>query len=57
MEIPKSIERIEKMRKGEKIECTRCGKGFVSAVGKPETTSCFRCDNCGRSIVLTRKLI
>ncbi len=33
----KNEERIKKMRDGEKLKCPRCEKGFVSAVGNPET--------------------
>lgn len=49
----KSDERIENMRNGEKIKCTRCEDGFVAAVGNPKTTNVFRCDHCKTAIVLT----
>jgi hypothetical protein len=49
----KSEERIEKMRKGEKIKCTRCSDGFISAIGNPKTTNVFKCDHCKTAIVLT----
>ncbi len=46
-------EKIDKMRNGEKIKCTKCKNGFVSAVGDPKTTKVFRCDSCETSMVLT----
>ena len=46
MDKPKSIEKIEKMRNGEKIKCPRCDTGFISAVGNPQTTYLFRCKYC-----------
>lgn len=49
----RSQERIEKMRNGEKIKCPRCENGYISAVGNPEETKVFKCDQCGRGIVLT----
>lgn len=52
----KSLERIEIMRKGKKIKCTRCEVGYISAIGEPETTSLFRCDGCGTSMVLTKAI-
>ncbi len=48
-----SIERIKKMRNGEKIKCPRCEDGFFSAVGDPKTTKVFRCDGCQTGMVLT----
>lgn len=56
MDKPKSIEKIEKIRNGEKIKCPRCDTGFISAVGNPQTTYLFRCNNCGISIVERKKL-
>ena len=53
MEKPKTVERIEKMRNGEKLKCPKCKEGYISAVGDPETTLVFRCSGCDRSIVLT----
>lgn len=48
-----SINRIEKMRNGEKIKCPKCEDGFFSAVGDPKTTKVFKCDKCKASMVLT----
>ena len=56
MEKPKSIERIEMMRKGKKIKCPKCESGLISAVGDPEKAYYFKCDNCSVSIVQTKKL-
>lgn len=56
MNIPKSIERIEKMRKGNKVKCPKCAKGFISAMGEPSTAYCFRCDKCGTSLILTKQI-
>lgn len=49
----KSLERIEKMRNGEKIKCPRCKEGFISAVGDSQTTKVFRCNSCETGITLT----
>ena len=49
----KSQERIEKMRNGEKIKCPRCENGYIFAVGNPETTNVFKCNQCGIGIVQT----
>lgn len=46
-------ERIEKMRRGEKIPCTRCNGGNFGAIGDPKTTSSFGCDKCHIAMVLT----
>lgn len=50
MDKPKSIEKL-KNAKWRKIKCPRCDTGFISAVGNPQTTYLFRCNNCGISIV------
>lgn len=49
------IEKIEKMRNGEKIKCS-CGEGFISAVGNPKGTHLFKCDGCGKAITMTKKI-
>lgn len=54
MVVPKTVERIEKMRKGEKIKCPKCEKGFIAAVGEPENAYIFKCDECGTSMVMTK---
>lgn len=46
-------QRIEAMRNGEKIKCPKCEKGFISAVGNPQTTKVFKCSHCETGIVLT----
>lgn len=51
--IEDSLMRIEKMRNGEKIKCTRCKDGYFSAVGDPKTTNVFRCDKCQTGMTLT----
>lgn len=51
--LEKSLERIKRMRNGEKIKCSRCEDGYISAVGNPKTTNVFKCDKCGKGIVLT----
>ena len=56
MEKPKSIERIEMMRKGKKIKCPKCESGLISAVGNPETAYYFKCDKCSIGIVQPKKL-
>lgn len=54
MTVPKTVERITRMRNGEKIKCPKCNEGHISAVGKPEEADVFRCDKCGTSIVMTK---
>ena len=56
MKKPKSIERIEMMRKGKKVKCPKCEVGFISAVGDPEKAYYFKCDKCHVGIVQTKKL-
>lgn len=56
MEKPKTVERIERMRKGEKVKCPKCADGFISAVGKPETAYLFKCSECGASIKTTKNI-
>lgn len=56
MEKPKSIERIERMRKGEKVKCPKCDDGFISAVGEPSEAYFFKCDGCGISMVMRRNI-
>ena len=55
MKQPKTIENIQKMRNGEKLKCTKCAEGYVSAVGDCKTASLFRCDHCGTSMQMTKK--
>jgi len=41
---------IERLRTGEKIECSRCHKGIlVTKEGMTQVANCFWCDNCGLS--------
>lgn len=56
MEKSKSIERIERMRNGEKVKCPKCADGFVSAVGNPSEAYLFRCSDCGTSMVMKKKI-
>ena len=45
------LDKIDRMRRGEKIKCT-CGKGYISAVGEDKRKSnYFRCDVCGLHII------
>lgn len=54
MEMPKGLERLNKLMNGEKVKCPKCKKGYISAVGDPKTTSLFRCSECGTSMVPTK---
>ena len=47
------VEKIEKMRNGEKIKCPKCKDGFFRAVGNPKTTKLFKCDTCESGMTLT----
>ena len=52
-QIAAHLERMRRMRNGEKIKCPLCEDGFWSAVGDPKTTKVFRCDGCQKSLVQT----
>lgn len=52
MGVTESLNRINRMRNGEKIKCPRCEGGHMAAVGDPKHTHVFRCDKCGTSIVM-----
>lgn len=56
MEKPKSIERIERMRKGEKVKCPKCADGFISAVGDPSTAYLFKCSGCNVGMVMSKNI-
>ena len=40
------FKRIKKIRNGEKVVCSHCGKGIMRPVGDCKTTHCFICDKC-----------
>lgn len=44
------IDRIKKLRNGEKVSCKHCKKGIMQPIGDYKTTNCFVCDNCGKRI-------
>ena len=46
-------ERIEIMRRGEKLPCPKCPNGLFSAIGDPKTTNTFGCDKCTVKLTLT----
>lgn len=50
-----TLERIELMRKGEKLKCPKCENGYISAIGNPKDTTLFECP-CGCRIMLTKKV-
>ena len=56
MEKPKSVERIERMRKGEKVKCPKCANGFISAVGEPSSAYLFECSGCKVGILMTKNI-
>lgn len=41
---------IERLRNGEKVKCTECGKGFFVPFGDYKTTPRFTCDVCKAKI-------
>lgn len=49
----KTEERVELMRRGERLKCPRCSEGFFSAIGDPKTTLVFGCNKCEAGMVLT----
>ena len=40
-------ERLLRLRKGERVKCSHCGKGMMIPIGDYKTSKCFRCDKCG----------
>lgn len=47
-------EMIERLRTGEKIKCTKCGKGHYTTNKKYiETSHSFWCDNCNDLLHVT----
>lgn len=45
-DVEEILQRLKKMRNGEKVTCKHCGKGIMQPVGDYKTTYCFVCDNC-----------
>lgn len=53
-EKPYSGSLIERLRKGEKIICFRCGKGiYVTTEGFTSTSHGFWCNECGDTVHCT----
>lgn len=51
MKMPEGIVKINKLRNGEKVICTSCGKGEYKPTGDDhKKTHCFVCDSCGAKI-------
>ena len=46
-------ERIDRMRRGEKLPCPKCSAGHFFAFGDPKTTNVFGCDKCQIKMTLT----
>lgn len=44
------IERMKKLRNGEKVVCKKCKEGTMQPVGDCKTTHCFVCDECGAKL-------
>ncbi len=51
-----TLERIRRMRNGERIKCPKCDKGYWVALGTPETAYAFHCDSCDLGMVLTKRI-
>ena len=48
-----SIERIKRIRNGEKVTCWKCKRGVMQSPGcRPQESNYFRCDECGNSVTL-----
>lgn len=56
MEKPKTVERIERMRKGEKVKCPKCADGYILAIGNPSEAYLFSCDSCGTNMVTKKEI-
>ena len=51
MELPEDIRTYYKLYNGEKVICTKCGKGTYEPVGGDcKKTHCFICNFCGSKI-------
>lgn len=46
-EVEELLQRIKKLRNGEKVTCWHCKKGVMLPIGDCKTTKCFKCNNCG----------
>lgn len=47
---------INRIRNGETVICSKCGKGkYIAPSGYLETSHGYKCDNCGNTIHLTPK--
>lgn len=49
---------IVKIRKGEKIKCPLCNKGyFISATNaKVDKASAFKCSSCGEKLIINYRM-
>ena len=45
-------EFIQRLRKGEKLDCPECGKSKIQSVGDPKTTHGFYCTKCKFRIII-----
>lgn len=52
----KTMEMVKKIRNGESVKCPSCEKGIVRPIGSRESALIFSCDNCNKSLHLTKRL-
>lgn len=45
-------EIVKLLRNGEKVQCSRCKKGFLIPVGDAKRTNTFHCSNCGSQLIM-----
>ena len=48
-----TLDKIKKIRNGERTLCKRCSTGHITPMGDPMTTNVFSCDHCGVTLTLT----
>ncbi len=46
----KPIIDFKKLRAGEDVKCPKCNIGILRTDYNPQTSPCFKCDNCGMMI-------
>lgn len=44
------MERLKRLRNGEKVACRSCETGIMLPIGNYKTTYCFKCNVCGARI-------
>lgn len=48
--VEEMMERIKKIRAGERVLCKKCKRGIMEPVGEHEKANCFVCNKCGQKL-------